>query len=77
MTAREMFEQLGYELQEKDDGCIDYWVIINDDNFDDWRHICFAIKERKWFADDNYESMYINIPTMKAIIKQCEELGWL
>lgn len=65
MTAREMFINLGYKKIEIDtfDNTIEYLI--------------FYLNEKEVSADENWEGMNMDIPTLKAIYKQCEELGWL
>lgn len=74
MTAKEMFKQLGYKYEYKT-GCINFKMGLCDD--DAWKIICFELENKIWFAFDYYNPLDIDIPTMKAIYKQCEELGWL
>ncbi len=71
MTAREMFENLGFILKCDDDGQILYF----DPVYDIWIRFCKSLKA--------YECVRGTRPLMvymiehKAIHKQCEELGWL
>lgn len=76
MTAREMFINLGYKKIEIDtfDNTIEYRC-MNDDG--GWKLIIFYLNEKEVSADENWEGMNMDIPTLKAIYKQCEELGWL
>lgn len=74
-SAKEMFEDLGYEYSfdnRRDEFVIHYW---KDQDTLDWKHICFY--EHTYEADEKWESMSVDMPTFKAIKKQCEELGWL
>ena len=77
MSSKEMFEELGYEYYE-DDGFNCYvkekGKLIEPD------YISFDRLERKFFVSRNskYDNgTTINIPLLKAINKQVEELGWL
>ena len=72
MSAKEMFEELGYKFVQGID-CIyyeqiknhDYYVIIfNDDK---------TITKKRFYS---YEYEYITFDELKAINKQIEELDW-
>ena len=69
-AAKEMFKELGYNQ----DVCLGDYEYYNDsmrittDKYDKTIIIC-----DRW--SDEYS--IIDMPTLKAIIKQCEELGWL
>lgn len=73
-SAREMFEELGYEKKQK----------IEIDRIGH-KHICFRNKNNKFttihFDIDTKEFGkgwdYITIPELKAINQMCKELGWL
>lgn len=69
MTAKEMFEKLGYEYR-KFTNCIEYFngtsLIIFD--FD----LLALRKTDKYYISDEY----ITIDESKAVNKQIEELGW-
>lgn len=76
MTAKEMFEELGYSLVENSLG-LKYqklvadmlWVIYFDIRFE---YLTTGI------INDEYETYHIlDMDELKAINKQCEELGWL
>lgn len=71
MTAKEMFEELGYEYKE-DDLSIDY------QNFDDYQQISFLKLPKVYQALEGCdgEAMGISIKLDNAIQKQIEELGW-
>ena len=79
MTAQEMFEQLGYELDRNNNllNYIDYWKneetkygVMN-------RRICFDLRRKRYYALYSFETVGIDMPTHRAIQKQIEELGWL
>lgn len=76
MTAREMFESLGY-------GCTESTLLIqyindyiNDDD-SDYKCIEFDLEYHTFYAQFNYEAKCITVDELKAINKQCEELGWI
>ena len=78
MNAKEMFEELGYEcdigtdsiLYEMIDDCAG-WL------WDDWKRVSFNLKDKTFYADENYEAMCIDAKTFKAIHQQMKELGWI
>ena len=75
-SAKEMFEGLGYSLVENSLGLkyqklvVDMlWVIYFDTKF---KYLTTAI------IHDEYETYHaLDMNELKAINKQCEELGWL
>lgn len=74
MTAKEMFEGIGYKLSEaySEDTLISY--------FDGKKNITieFCIKNKRFIkAKGVFDCVNISIPELKAIQKQCKELGWL
>lgn len=74
MTAKEMFEGIGYKLSEaySEDTLISY--------FDGKKNITieFCIKNKRFRkAKGGFDCVNISIPELKAIQKQCKELGWL
>ena len=74
MTAKEMFEVIGYKLSEaySEDTLISY--------FDGKKNITieFCIKNKRFRkAKGVFDCVNISIPELKAIQKQCKELGWL
>ena len=73
-TAKEMFEGIGYKLSEaySEDTLISY--------FDGKKNITieFYIKNKQFKkAKGVFDCVNISIPELKAIQKQCKELGWL
>lgn len=73
MTAKEMFEGIGYKLSEaySEDTLISY--------FDGKKNITieFCIKNKRFRkAKGVFDCVNISIPELKAIQKQCKELGW-
>lgn len=75
MTAKEMFEKLGYELayeyQEGDDEIRYYGPGSDDENIE----IIFYLNERK-FSIESFIEARVDADVLKAINKQIEELGW-
>lgn len=74
-TAKEMFEDLGYEKVPK--YCEEFIPYIH--KYDDGIVIQFDLDARtviKFYVNNN-ECCYITSRELKAINKQCEELGWL
>ena len=74
MTAKEMFEGIGYKLFEaySEDTLISY--------FDGKKNITieFCIKNKQFRkAKGVFDCVNISIPELQAIIQQCKELGWL
>jgi hypothetical protein len=73
-TAKEMFEELGYELfEEKDSRYITYV-------YHDRYIIQFDLIMQNFYAyEDNMDMQYIGVDMkmLQAINKQCEEMGWL
>lgn len=74
MNAREMFEGIGYKLSEaySEDTLISY--------FDGKKNITieFCIKNKQFRkAKGVFDCVNISISELKAIQKQCKELGWL
>lgn len=77
MSAKEMFEKLGYEYYE-DDGFNCYVKEISELIEPDY--ISFDRLERKFFVSRNskYDNgTTINMSLLQAINKQVDELGWL
>lgn len=81
MKAKEMFEKLGYEIDEQSNKEILYkmkWEISTT------YYVSFDL-EHKWFecfitSDSPFEpskSFAIDLELLQAINKQCEELEWL
>lgn len=77
MNAKEMFEELGFE-QTRNDGC--FIKYKKADNGID-KIITFSIMLRYFdskYGDYPFTAPYeFDIDTLKAINKQCEELGWI
>lgn len=77
MKAKEMFEELGYEVKY---GNIAYDVLckiyIDEEN---WIQVEFSYKSYRLFqcSNGNFLNKSINIELHKAIHQQMIELGWL
>lgn len=75
MTAREMFKKLGYR-RSTDIDMIKYSKKLDDTFY--WIEVIFDLLEKEIVLDDNgYEAYIITCALLKAINKQCEELGWI
>lgn len=72
MTAKEMFEKLGYKH-------FDNGIRITYQNYEisECKLIEFQLCNKKmWLADDSEELVELSLKEIKAINKQVEELGW-
>ena len=70
MSAKEMFEKLGYK-------CFNNGLRITYQNYEisECKLIEFNLKEKKmWLADDSKEVVELSLKEIKAINKQVEEL---
>lgn len=75
MNAKEMFENLGYR-RSADIDVIKYSKKLDYTFY--WIEVMFDLLEKEIVLDDNgYEAYIINCALLKAINKQCEELGWI
>lgn len=75
MNAKEMFEKLGYR-RSTDIDMIKYSKKLDDTFY--WIEVIFDLLEKEIVLDDNgYEAYIITCALLKAINKQCEELGWI
>lgn len=74
MTAKEMFEALGYEFIESKE-LIRY--LIDGDADEDYMAIEFWLNERTFSAQYNYEPKEVTMSEYKAIQRQIKELGWI
>lgn len=78
MTAKEMFETLGYHENDRPyrDSPIGYFRRL------DYKHyieILFLLSEKRVLYSSTSsinDCISITMPDLKAIQKQCEELGW-
>lgn len=83
MTAKEMFEKLGYECIEDEDHFIEYIItwddwhgkgvleIVFDYDIKEIQFLCYIKDKEKERVD-----ITLNIEELQAINKQVEELGW-
>ena len=74
MTAKKMFEKLGYEYSLICNGIIHE---IKYEHKDEHGKIVFKLNYKVFYADIDDYSVLIDMPTFKAIHRQLEELGWL
>ena len=75
MSAREMFEELGYIQSANYDKEIVYNYDFED--FSTYSYICFNKLDKKIEMENNIiVGCDITIRTLQAINKQIEELGW-
>ena len=71
-TAKEMFEELGYELAIVENKNDKYKLSYeHNDNFE--KDIEFYIKDKNIYI----EIYLLSLGEIKAIFQQCKELGWL
>jgi len=80
MSAKEMFEKLGYE-ERKHENYIRY---VGKFFISDWYNILFDLERKTIYPNITSDSPFtpaepleINIDLLQAINKQVEELGWL
>lgn len=74
MTAREMFEELGYQRNAENEKII--YIIETKDSFY-YQEIIFNLVKKIIVIDGNFLEVAIENTLLKAINKQCEELGWI
>lgn len=74
MTAREMFEALGFEFKE-DDKVFEYRRLSKTEE----KAVMFYKKEKAVDSYDyhEYDAMKMNGELLKAIVQQMKELGWM
>ena len=73
MTAREMFERLGYRCIKSNNSI---WY-INDSDEENYRSVEFYFCDCTFDAIGNYgDPLMVNVKELEAINKQCEEIGW-
>lgn len=75
MTAREMFERLGYRPNYNFKDCIRYDPKGDDDEV--CKYFIFNIKERTVAVGELYKSAFATMDEFKAIQQQMRELGWI
>ena len=74
MTAREMFEELGYQTNEENEKII--YLIETKGSFY-YQEIIFNLVQKVIVIDGNFLEVAIESDLLKAINKQAEELGWI
>ena len=79
MTAKEMFEKLGYHENDRPyrDSPIGYFRRIE---YKHYIEILFLLSEKRVVYSSTSsinDCISITMPDLKAIQKQCKELGWL
>ena len=79
MTAKEMFEKLGYIRQYKTDGCICYRKSLINGAV---RDVVFYDLKKQYFAIELFDKgtavqIFITIELHLAITQQIKELGWI
>ena len=79
MSADEMFEKLGYEI-DYDDCCLMRYVKFFD--LKPARHILFSCDREVCVCEENEKELavnrdYFSMEELQAINKKCEELGWI
>ena len=74
MTAREMFEELGYQRNEGNEKII--YLIETKGSFY-YQEIIFNLLQKVIVIDGNFLEVAIENNLLKAINKQAEELGWI
>lgn len=74
MTAKEMFEKLGYQRNAEKEEII--YLIETKGSFY-YQEIIFNLLQKVIVIDGNFLEVAIERDLLKAINKQCEELGWI
>lgn len=74
MTAREMFEELGYQRNEENEKII--YLIETKGSFY-YQEIIFNLVQKVIVIDGNFLEVAIENNLLKAINKQAKELGWI
>lgn len=69
MNAKEMFEYLGYKRNESENG-IQYFS-------ESGVEITFIFLIRRFYKQENFQSLNISVDEFKAIQQQMKELGWI
>lgn len=69
MNAKEMFESLGYKRNESENG-IQYFS-------ESGVEITFIFLIRRFYKQENFQSLNISVDEFKAIQQQMKELGWI
>lgn len=79
MSAKKMFEELGYKFKFHEDlNCIEFNNAKEDgEDYDTEGHIYFYLDKKSIHIDSINDYYYIGISEINAINKQIAELGWL
>ena len=73
MSAKEMFEELGYRCIKSNNSI---WY-INDSDEENYRSVEFYFCDCTFDAIGNYgDPLMVNVKELEAINKQCKEIGW-
>lgn len=74
MNAKQMFEELGYQRNAEKEKII--YLIETKGSFY-YQEIVFNLLQKVIVIDGNFLEVAIERDLLKAINKQCEELGWI
>lgn len=74
MNAEQMFEELGYQRNAENEKII--YLIETKGSFY-YQEIVFNLLQKVIVIDGNFLEVAIERDLLKAINKQCEELGWI
>lgn len=74
MNAEQMFEELGYQRNAENEKII--YLIETKGSFY-YQEIVFNLLQKVIVIDGNFLEVAIERDLLKAINKQCEELGWV
>lgn len=74
MNAEQMFEELGYQRNAEKEKII--YLIETKGSFY-YQEIIFNLLQKVIVIDGNFLEVAIERDLLKAINKQCEELGWI
>ena len=81
MSAKEMFEELGYEITFENEYTLTYTkkIFISDEHqIEFYKNIqCFASKRWSDSPFEDAKPFELNMQELKAINQQCKELGWI
>lgn len=72
MTAQEMFEHLGYKLEQDNGKIIRYTLKIFAGT-----EVVFDMYRKHYYVSTIGRSLYVDIKLHKAITQQLIELGWI
>ena len=75
MSAKEMFEKLGFTDLGIEFGILTYGIEVM--GIANGKSIVFDLNNKTYIADDYYDPMEINIDIHNAITQQMKELGWI